>query len=223
MRVTHIYHSGFMVELDHHVLLFDWWTGPLPAYGLDKELVVFVSHNHADHYDKRIWQLEGPLTNFVLDFGCRTTGRGHKNVTFVKPYERRNLGDLVVETLASNDDGVAYVVSVEGRTIYHAGDLNVWWWDRPTVENEGSLAFCRGELTRIVTKPVDVAMVPLDVRLAEPDGPIRSIELFMQEVGAELVFPMHYWDESAAARGWAENPRLAQWRDKLHFEQVYED
>lgn len=222
MRVTHIFHSGFLVELERHVLVFDWWDGSLPAFGPNKDVVVFVSHKHADHFDTRIWDLEGDNTSYVLDFGCRTSARGHQNVTFVKPYERRNLGDLVVETLASNDEGVAFVISVEGHTIYHAGDLNVWWWDRPQEENEGSLAFCRGELTRIVSKPVDVAMVPLDVRLADPDGPVRCIELFMQEVGADHVFPMHYWYDKETAMSWANSPRLAQWRDKLHFEDSLE-
>lgn len=33
MRVTHIFHSGFLVELERHVLVFDWWDGSLPASG----------------------------------------------------------------------------------------------------------------------------------------------------------------------------------------------
>ena len=49
MRVTHIYHSGFAVELPACTLLFDWYTGELPQLRRDLPLVVFVSHEHSDH------------------------------------------------------------------------------------------------------------------------------------------------------------------------------
>ena len=43
MRVTHIFHSGFLVELPHTLLLFDYWQGELPPLAPDKPLFVFVS------------------------------------------------------------------------------------------------------------------------------------------------------------------------------------
>ena len=35
MKITYIAHSGFCVELEKHVLLFDYFTGELPSW--DKE------------------------------------------------------------------------------------------------------------------------------------------------------------------------------------------
>ena len=52
MRVTHIYHSGFAVELPFCTLLFDWYKGELPQLHRDLPLVVFVSHEHYDHYGR---------------------------------------------------------------------------------------------------------------------------------------------------------------------------
>ena len=69
MRVTHIYHSGFAVELPACTLLFDWYTGELPQLRRDLPLVVFVSHEHSDHYGRCIWPLreQFPNTHYVLD------------------------------------------------------------------------------------------------------------------------------------------------------------
>ena len=46
MQVTFLAHSGFLIELDTVLLLFDWWTGTLPPLPKDKPLVVFASHDH---------------------------------------------------------------------------------------------------------------------------------------------------------------------------------
>ena len=40
-----------------------------------------------------------------------------------------------IQAFKSTDQGVAILASLEGRTIYHAGDLNNWVWEgsrRPT-------------------------------------------------------------------------------------------
>ena len=52
MRITHIYHSGFAVELACCTLLFDWYTGELPRLRYDLPLVTLVSHEHSDHYGR---------------------------------------------------------------------------------------------------------------------------------------------------------------------------
>ena len=44
MKVTYIYHSGFAVELEKSVLLFDYCEGELPQWGREKAVYVFASH-----------------------------------------------------------------------------------------------------------------------------------------------------------------------------------
>lgn len=58
MKITFIEHSGFMVEIGHTVLLFDYYQGEIPTFNKDKTLYVFVSHSHADHYNPVIWKLK---------------------------------------------------------------------------------------------------------------------------------------------------------------------
>ena len=45
---------------------------------------------------------------------------------FVAPNETVELPDCRITTFESTDIGVAYLVEIDGRLIYHAGDLN-WW------------------------------------------------------------------------------------------------
>ena len=66
MKITHIYHSGFVVELSDTVLIFDWYMGPLPCFNTSKKIVVFVTHGKPDHYSTRIWDLQ---KQYKLDIG----------------------------------------------------------------------------------------------------------------------------------------------------------
>lgn len=50
MKITYIHHSSFMAELDHAVLLFDYFEGNIPETDREKPLFVFASHRHGDHF-----------------------------------------------------------------------------------------------------------------------------------------------------------------------------
>lgn len=63
MKVTFIEHSGFCVELEHTILLFDYVKGKLPQLSKEKNLAVFVSHSHSDHYNSQIWDLKKKYEN----------------------------------------------------------------------------------------------------------------------------------------------------------------
>ena len=69
MKITHICHSCFLVELSHTLLLFDYFQGPLPVLDSEKALFVFSSHRHHDHYSPAVWELSESHPNvfYVLD------------------------------------------------------------------------------------------------------------------------------------------------------------
>ena len=52
MKITYIHHSSFMAELDHAVLLFDYFEGNIPETDREKPLFVFASHRHGDHFSR---------------------------------------------------------------------------------------------------------------------------------------------------------------------------
>lgn len=101
-----------------------------------------------------------------------------------------------VYTLASNDLGVGFSVSTPEGCIYHAGDLNNWWWDGDA-EDQESAAFYNRELARIEGAHFKIAMVPYDLRLKEPGYGIRD---FLGHCSADILCPMHVNAERSRAR-----------------------
>ena len=126
-RVTYLYHSGFMVETKNTCLVFDYYTdgGKINNIDInrfkDKNVFVFVSHFHQDHYDKEIFKWKDMNVRYVLSKDCKYD-KNIENVTVVSPNKGYIIDGLAVETLKSTDEGVAFIVHADGLTIYHAGD-----------------------------------------------------------------------------------------------------
>lgn len=53
VKITYISHSCFAVELEHSVLVFDYYQGELPLWNPEKTIYVFVSHRHYDHFPRK--------------------------------------------------------------------------------------------------------------------------------------------------------------------------
>ena len=142
MRVTFLEHSGFLVETGFAALLFDWWKGELPALPPGVPLYVFASHVHPDHFDPKIFALNDGNrdVSFLLGKGVSLDPRhlqrwGVSPETVEKARVRQggqtlSLPQAEIETLSSTDEGVAFLVTLpDGRTVFHAGDLNWWHWE----------------------------------------------------------------------------------------------
>lgn len=163
MLVTHYFHSGSLVELDQHLLLFDYYQGELQL-NQDKPLYVFVSHRHFDHYNPDIFKIHHPHITYILSDTLR-----HKyEANYVDVHQEYIFDDIKVKTLLSTDEGCAFLVEVENQTIYFAGDLNWWHWDGDTETNN---KFARNrfakEMKHLTGLVSDVAFFPIDSRLGE--------------------------------------------------------
>ena len=216
MKVTHGYHSGFVVELTRDVLIFDWYQGQLPQWDKGKKVYFFVSHGHGDHYTPKIWDYAGNKNVFYIIDSCCEQERKGDRVLHVQPGREYDLPAITVLTLQSNDEGVAFMVKTEGMEIFHAGDLNVWHWKtRAERENAYSERFYCHEIEKLRGRSIDVAMVPLDPRLEEYSS--RAIEHFMQIVGCRYLFPMHYWDREDQIRGYLQDHRIAPYAEQIYL------
>ena len=141
MQVTFLDHSGFLVELDSAALLFDWWKGELPAIKPGVPLYVFASHVHPDHFDPRIFTLDDGSreVRFILGHDIKLSSRNLSRwgVSLETAEKCRNLrggetlelSGVSVEALPSTDEGEAFLVTADGQTVFHAGDLNWWHWE----------------------------------------------------------------------------------------------
>ena len=217
MKVTYIQHSGFAVELGKKVLIFDYYRGELPAFGRDRDVYVFVSHKHYDHYQRSIftWTGKFPRITYILSSDVEEavpSSAPKDNMYFMEPGETLQIkageSELLIETLRSTDEGVAFVVKTAGHTIYHAGDLNDWYWiGEPDRDNEVMTRKYRREIDRMSGRTLDVAFVVLDGRQeSEYD---RGMNYLLEHVAVGHVFPMHCWKDYSWIRKYrAEHPDL---------------
>ena len=134
MTITYLSHSGFLVELDHMVLLFDYYEGTIPSIPKNKPFFVFASHRHADHFNPMILELAKKHSNimFILSYDIwrkRVPEYLWEKTVHLEPNSVWEWSGMKVETLKSTDEGVAFLVEAEGKTFYHAGDLNDWRWE----------------------------------------------------------------------------------------------
>lgn len=214
MKILFIQHSCFVVEIENKVLIFDWFDkeriegyafgGILPQFSKEKEIYLFASHKHQDHFDLNSlkWTEKYPDMQFILSKDIRLgdhylvrngiAKEVKKQITFVRPQNTYEIGDMEIRTLRSTDAGVAFLVKTDGITIYHAGDLNDW-----SMEGAGDLV--NGKMKRDYQRAVreldgthiDAAFVVLDPRLKAHS--FDGFDYFMQYMDADLVFPMHMW------------------------------
>ncbi len=198
MKVTYIKHSGFSVELPGKTLLFDYYTGDLPAFDPAKPLYVFASHRHHDHFDPIVFDLAKDYhVKYILSNDIRMRPDG-LDITKVGPHKAADIDDLHIETLKSTDEGVAFLIETEGVSIYHAGDLHFWLWEEENDEdrlwNENMSEKFPAEINKIAGRRFDLAFLPLDPRQLEADRP-RGMEVFLDRCMATHIFPMHCWED----------------------------
>ncbi|MBQ2895410.1 MAG: MBL fold metallo-hydrolase [Oscillospiraceae bacterium] len=189
MRVKFLGHSGFLVETEKTRLLFDHYTGPLPEK-TEKPLYVFVSHGHHDHFNPAVFSLDAV---FILsdDIALHRT-----DAIFVPPDAERDVDDLHIRTLRSTDQGVAFLVTVDGHTLYHAGDLHLWLWDEEDTPAEAeamTLAY-RTEMEKLRGVHIEAAFLPLDSRQS-PEQYWLGLDYAARTLDIEHIFPMHCWGQ----------------------------
>ena len=202
MKITYIGHSGFAVETEKSIYIFDYFKGELPDIPADKPVIVFASHSHPDHYNAQVFErlkekgVELSRMQAVLGKDIRENQYPDGvHVIKARAHMSFSLEDsTLVETLLSTDQGVAYLLTTEEGLIYHAGDLNDWYWEgEPDQDNRSMTGRYRAEIDRIEGREVDIAFVPLDPRQEKDYA--RGILYFLKKVPAKYVFPMHYWDK----------------------------
>ena len=195
MKITYIDHSGFCVECENVVFIFDYYKGELPEFERKKKIYVFVSHVHFDHFTKKIftWNLIFPDITYILSDDI-PKGDNKGKILRIEPDEEIDVDGIHIQTLRSTDEGVAFFVSAEGKKIYHAGDLNWWHWEEEgTAYNLEMERAYKQEIKKIKGQKIDVAFVPADPRLGSAF--YYGIDWFMRQTDTECVFPMHMQEE----------------------------
>lgn len=225
VKITYLYHSSFAVETPGHFLIFDYYNDTPRGAGLSEGVIdpaqltgrnvaVFASHRHPDHYSSGIfgWRTEIPDIRYVISDDIRTDEPAER----MRPGETRSFEGMDVRTLRSTDEGVAFLVEADGFRIYHAGDLNWWRWDENSDrENEKMEQDYKREIEQLKGEKIDLAFLPVDPR-QEKDA-LLGIGFFMETVGADRVVPMHSFGDTEFFDLLKTDERAAPYRDRILF------
>lgn len=228
MKITYIEHSCFSVELDKVILLFDYYKGELPDFDEEKTIYFFSSHNHHDHFNISIFELLGRYHNvkYILSrdikrkFGHKffnTHGvddEVYKKIKFIGINETFETSELKIETLNSTDEGVAFIVTANGKTVYHAGDLNLWHWNgRNEIDNLNAKERFEKEILKIKNRHFEAAFVVLDPR--QENSFHLGFDYFMKNTDTDKVYPMHFWGDNSIIEKLKEMNCSEIYRDKI--------
>lgn len=227
VKVYYLMHSSFVVELMDRYLLFDYFNrddlsayvqyrGGLPEFDIEKTLYVFSSNGRKDHYTQDIFNIPG-VRKFILSKDIKIN-KGiveKERVQFVKPLHKYEVDDMKIETLRSNDVGLAFVISVGDFNIYFAGTLN--WWN---AEGRGELygeqygREYRRYLKPILNRKFDIGFVPMDGRMGE-DGYFLGMDYFIKHIDCDTIFPMNMWGQYEWINRFKTRPDVANLKERV--------
>ncbi len=211
VQIRYLDHSGFRVDTEQFILVFDWYSDPAAvmqgSFEDQRPLFFFTSHSHYDHWNDEIltYPHGGPVY-YYLDSSCeervrasRVTLTPNRQIIYIQPqkcYELTGLGDETAQlmTFPSTDEGVAFLLQCGELSIYHAGDLNCWDWQD---ENSEAVRYAYTQILSQIKASLPgkaeaeptLAFVPLDARLG--DMAYDGCLLFLQQMHPRFLVPMH--------------------------------
>ncbi|MBE0519485.1 MBL fold metallo-hydrolase [Candidatus Bathyarchaeota archaeon] len=176
-------HAAFQIKTEGKIIYVD-----LEKYGeaSEKADLILVTHSHTDHCDpSKIEKVRKPDTVIIAPEDCVSKIGG--NVKTLEPGEETTIDNIRVRAVEaynykrfrSPDNpyhpkgcGVGYLITAEGKTIYHAGDTDFI----PEMRQLG---------------PVDVALLPSGgtYTMDNPEAAEAAIA-----IKPKVVIPMHRWD-----------------------------
>lgn len=206
MELVYLFHSGFALLAPDITLVFDFYED---TQGVDKGVLhdellsrpgafyVFSTHFHADHFNPGIleWQAVRPDIRYIFSSDIRKHRKPeipvaawlHKDETYADEQIR-------VRAFGSTDIGISLSVELDGKRIFHAGDLNNWHWMDECEEKEWR-SYERAFLSelqhlRLHAPAFDLVMFPVDSRLGS--AYMRGPQQFVEQIRTGLFVPMHF-------------------------------
>lgn len=218
--VNCIGHSGFSVESETHMFLFDYSEGRLPVVSDKKKLYVFVSHAHEDHYNPDIFKLknEHPRVKYILsDDVTRKDAAAYGIDNCITSYAGL---DVKLESrfrllaLPSTDRGVAYLACLNGMNIFHAGDLNLWLWEGMNEREVYDMTVRFKKYTeKLRNFVIHTAFLPLDRRLGIYS--FMGFDYYMKHFRIQHAIPMHFFASSKICEDLICDPISRDYKNKI--------
>lgn len=212
MKITYLNHSSFCLEFKNTILLIDYGTSPRrPIHGtieegvfeidkflnIDKKLVGYASHRHADHFDEKLIQefLSNNIPFIFSDEEQFSVKDYMKDENFhrILPQTITEIEGIKIANTGSTDQGgsILFELPELDYSIYYGADLAVWD-DLPEFYEGFQKEFDWLAEQKNQFKPTKVVFLPSgtgDGYQEEPllNGSKELIELLQPEV----IIPMH--------------------------------
>lgn len=210
MKLTYIYHSGFAIEGNGFTIIIDYYkdTSSEPEKGYvhsrllqrPGRLYVLASHSHADHFNPEIltWKEQRPDIQYIFSEDIRAQRMAcFHDAAYLEKGEEWNDDLLKVQAFGSTDIGISFLLDVDMKRIFHAGDLNNWHWEEESTPEETKEYEHRflEELDTLAafTSYIDLTMFPVDPRLGKDYA--RGARQFIEKIKTGWFVPMHFWEK----------------------------
>ncbi|MBC7113201.1 MAG: MBL fold metallo-hydrolase [Candidatus Methanomethyliales bacterium] len=183
VKVIWLGHAAFQIKGKDKTVYIDLGEGASPS---DKADLVLVTHSHWDHFDpKVIERVRKEGTVIIAPRDCISKLRAGARV--VEPGDRLKVDDLEVRAVHAYNVkrfrspgvpfhpkgfGVGYVLSIDGKSIYHAGDTDLI----PEMKE---------------LKGVDVAILPTGDTYTMDNQDAADAAII---INPKIAIPMHSWN-----------------------------
>lgn len=186
-------HASFMIKAGGKTIYVDPYVGEY----VDEADLILVSHSHSDHCDiTKINKVRRNDTVIIAPSDCVEKIGG--TVRSLKPGENTTIGEIVVETVEAYNFkrfrspgtphhpkgfGVGYLLTIGGRTIYHAGDTDFIPEMKELKNIYLALLPCDGTFNMDNPEVVEAALtikpsslIPMHRRNTDPTGIKKEVE-----------------------------------------------
>jgi L-ascorbate metabolism protein UlaG (beta-lactamase superfamily) len=175
-------HAGFQINAEGKNIYIDPYEGEYS----EKADLLLITHSHSDHCDaKSIKMVQKPDTVVIAPADCAQ--KIGLNVKMLKVGHQTAVGNIKVKAVEAYNNkrfrspgnpfhpkglGVGYLITAEGKTIYHAGDTDFI----PEMKQLGH---------------VDIALLPSGGTYTMDNADAADAAVAINPEGA---IPMHRWD-----------------------------
>ena len=221
MEIIYLHHSGFAILANQFTIIIDFFEdsesescGIVHDKLLNKNGTMYVlsSHFHADHFNRQVleWKKQKNNIKYIFSHDIYKRRRIEKDAAiWLKKGEEYADNNIKITAFGSTDVGISFMIEAEGKTLFHAGDLNNWHWmdESPEEEWKRDEQKFLNELKIIKEKydKVDIVMFPIDPRLGTEY--MRGGKQFIEAIQTSTFIPMHFWNDYASANRFQEYAR----------------
>jgi len=195
--------SWFKIKAENKVIHIDpGYTGYFENQGIpedelkEKSGLILVTHFHKDHLQpEALAKISGLNTIILAPQGCKDKIEG--KFKLIKPYDQINLNDVKIKVVNAYNtpegnstrkfhhkgENVGYLVTINGKTIYHAGDTDFIHEMKEFGEIDAALIPIGGTFTMDIEEAVDAVLaikpkivIPMHMRDADPEEFKKIVE-----------------------------------------------